>query len=274
MATQQDALARGTAEHYVDAALYDAEYADRTEDIRWYRQQARRVITRGDKILELGAGSGRITCALARSGYQVVALDRMPEMLEGLRDKLAGKKIASKVEILQGDMREIPLPAGSVPMVIAPFNAMMHLYAWDDLLACMSEARRVLRPGGTFAFDVHLPDLRWLLADPKKRHGEFRFTHPTSGERLVWSTNHRYDRLTQVCHINIYYDPAPPRGQPFVPPRRPRKRVRLAHRQIFPEELRTLVQASGLKLDSVHADFTRQALHKRAVSQCVVCSAP
>lgn len=257
----------------MDPALYDAEYADRTEDLRWYRAQARQRLDRGGRILELGAGSGRITCGLARSGYHVVALDRMPAMLDGLRAKIEGKKIAERIDVVHADMREIPLPTASVAMAIAPFNALMHLYTSRDLLACLREVRRVLWDGGTFAFDVHLPDPKWLQLDPKKRHGAFRFKHPTTGESLVWSTNHRYDRVTQVCHINIYYDAAPPRGEPFVAPRRARKRVRLAHRQIYPEELRQLLQASGLTLVALVADFTRQPLHGRAVSQCVVCAA-
>ncbi len=269
-----DRLARGTTEHYLDAALYDLEYADRVDDIRWYRRQARAALNRGDTILELGAGTGRITCALARSGYHVIALDAMAPMLAALSDKIEGKAIAERIDVLRGDMRRIDLADRSVPMVIAPFNAMMHLYTWEDLLACVREVRRVLKPGGTFAFDVHLPDLPWLLWSPKKRHGITRITHPTTGERLVWSANHRYDACTQICDITIYYDPAPPRGQPFVPPRRSKRRVKLAHRQIFPQELRALVHAAGLTIDTVTADFTNADLHGDALSQCVVCRAP
>lgn len=264
-------LAHGTAEHYQDVALYDLEYADRVQDIRWYRRVVRRVIARGDRLVELGAGSGRVTCPLARSGFSVVALDRMPEMLDALRERIAGKVIATRIEPLVGDMRAIPLPDASVELVIAPFNALLHLYTWRELLDCFEEVARVLRPGGTFVFDVLQPDLAWLTNDPKKRHGITRFTHPTTGQRLVWSTNHRYDATTQVCHIKIYYDKAPPRGTPFVPPRRSVRRVALTQRMIFPQEVRTLVHAAGLSLVSHTADFSSSPLTTDATAQCVIC---
>ncbi len=101
-----------------------------------------------------------------------------------------------------------------------------------------------------------------------------RFVHPTTGERLIYSTNHRYDPATQVCHICIYYDEAPPRGRRFRPPEEPKRLVRLAHRQIFPEELRALVSMSGLELRRHEGDFGGAELGESSESQVVVCTKP
>jgi ubiquinone/menaquinone biosynthesis C-methylase UbiE len=279
--TRRDAVRRrherllvvGTQDHYEDADLYDHEYADRLEDVRWYRALARER-SRGGEILELGAGSGRITCPLARDGHTLIALDRMPTMLDGLRRRVRAKAWASRIKPLEGDMREIPLPDASLPLVIAPFNGLMHLYGWQDLLACMREVERVLIPGGTFGFDVMLPDLDWLTWDPDERHAVTRFVHPVTRERLVYSTNHEYDPETQVCHIRIFYDEAPPRGRKFVPPSDPKRLVHLAHRQIFPEELRMLVASAGLQLETLTGDFHGVPLREASESQVVVCVKP
>ena len=96
--------------------------------------------------------------------------------------------------------------------MIAPFNVLMHLYSWQHLLACFREVHRVLEPGGRFAFDVLLPDFEWLRWDPNERHAVTRFTHPRTGEKLIYSTNHEYDPNTQICHIRIYYDDASARA--------------------------------------------------------------
>src|SRR5688572_4771232 len=66
-------LDAGTVDHYQDAALYDFEYKDRTEDVSWYRALARerlpRTGTQGARtVLELGAGTGRIACRMAQDG--------------------------------------------------------------------------------------------------------------------------------------------------------------------------------------------------------------
>jgi hypothetical protein len=98
--------------------------------------------------------------------------------------------------------------------------------------------------------------------------------HPVTGDKLVYSTNHRYDQQTQICHIRIFYDDAPPRGRKFRPPSEPRRLVHLAHRQIFPEEVRMLVDVAGFEMCSHTGDFKDIPLGDAAESQIVVCTKP
>ena len=178
---REELLRSGTSDHYEDAELYDFEYRDHRHDVSWYRGIARKLGA-SVKVLELGAGTGRITIPLAVDGHDVTALDRMPTMLARLQDKLADQPLAAaKIEPVLGDICGMPLATDTFDLVIAPFNVLMHLYRWQDLLACFREARRVLKPGGTFALDVLLPDLQWLTWDPDERHSVTYFTHPRTG---------------------------------------------------------------------------------------------
>jgi ubiquinone/menaquinone biosynthesis C-methylase UbiE len=272
-AAADELLVRGTTDHYEDAALYDHEYSDRGEDLRWYRRIARSR-SEGGPILELGAGTGRISLPLAQDGHRVLALDRMPAMLDRLRERASAQPFGHRITTMEGDMRQLPCEDASIPLVFAPFNTLMHLYTWQDILACFRDVARVLRPGGTFAFDVELPDLEWLRWDPKARHAVTRFVHPVTRERLVYSTNHTYDDATQICHVRIYYDDAPPAGRRFEPPSKPRKLVHLAHREIFPEEVRMFVALAGLELESHTGDFVDRTLGRGVQSQVVVCTRP
>lgn len=271
---REELLRSGTSDHYEDAELYDFEYRDHRHDVTWYRGVARKLGA-SVKVLELGAGTGRITIPLAVDGHQVTALDRMPSMLSRLQDKLAEQPaITAKVEAVLGDICGMPLETDRFDLVIAPFNVLMHLYRWQDLLACFREVRRVLRPGGTFALDVLLPDLQWLTWDPDERHSVTYFTHPRTGASMVYSTNHTYDPDTQVCHVRIYYDDAPRRPRAFKPPPEPKQIVHLAHRQIFPEELRMLIATAGLELESLTGNFRAGRLGPGVDAQCVVARKP
>ena len=267
-----DLLRRGTEDHYRDAALYDFEYQDRVADVSWYRALAH-GLGPARRILELGAGTGRITLPLLADGHRVTALDRMEPMLERLRAKVPSAD-RDRLRIVRGDMTAPPLPEGAFELVIAPFNALQHLYRHDDLLACFEAARRHLVPGGTFAFDVLLPDLEWLTWDPDERHSVTYFKHPTTGASMVYSTNHSYDHHTQICFVRIYYDDAPARPRAFKPPPEPRRLVHLAHRQIFPEELRLLVRAAGLELVELSGDFRGLRLRTGVQSQVVRARRP
>ena len=63
-------LERGSREHYDDAVYYDHAYRRRREDVEFYVRVARQ---HGGPVLELGAGSGRVSIEMARAGLHVTA---------------------------------------------------------------------------------------------------------------------------------------------------------------------------------------------------------
>ena len=212
----EDLVDAGSREHYADAALYDYEYRRRRADVTFYREIARR---RGaDRILELGAGSGRVTVPLARDGRHVVAVDRSEAMLAQLRDRITRLPAAAAARITPviGDLRSFSVP-GRFPLAIAAFNVLEHLYTRGEVTACLQRIAAHLTPGGAFAFDVQLPDLAWLQRDPTRRWARTRFTDPTTGRAMVYSTNHDYDPVSQIALIRLYYEPDEDAGQAARP---------------------------------------------------------
>src|SRR5262249_29712293 len=152
-----DLVDAGSREHYVDAALYDYEYRRRRADVTFYRELAKR---RGGPVLELGAGSGRLTIPLARDGHEVVALDRAPAMLDRLRARVDALPAAARarVTVLEGDLCtfDVPRAHARFPLVVAAFNVLEHLYTRGEVAACLAAVERHLAPDGAFAFDVQL----------------------------------------------------------------------------------------------------------------------
>lgn len=70
-----------------------------------------------DLVLDLGAGSGRLTTALARHAGRVVAVELDPNWAERLRGRWPN------VEVIEGDAAQIPLPAGAFRVVASlPFD--------------------------------------------------------------------------------------------------------------------------------------------------------
>ena len=96
------------------------------------------------------------------------------------------------------------------------------------------------------------------------------FVHPTTGAKMTYSTNHTYDPETQVCHIRLYYD----MGSRPRPRHEPHRLVHLAHRQIFPEEVRVLTAWAGFELEAHGGDFLGLSLTQEVESQVVVCRKP
>ncbi len=257
-----DLVDAGSREHYADAALYDHEYRRRRADVTFYRELANE---RGaDRILELGAGSGRVTIPLARDGHQVVALDQSKAMLGKLRSRVAAlpRAAAGRVRVVEGDLRTFDV-GGRFPLVIAAFNVLEHLYTRGEVDACLRRVAAHLAPGGAFAFDVQMPDMAWLLRDPAKRWAKTRFTDPTTGRAMFYSTNHDYDPVGQIALIRLYYEPVDGKG--------PTRVVKLSQRKFFPAELEALVAHAGLRVVERYGDFARQPLDGTAENQVLVC---
>jgi SAM-dependent methyltransferase len=274
----------GSREHYSDAALYDYEYRRRRADVAWYRELAHRRLPHGGRILELGAGSGRATIALARAGFEVVALDSSKPMLDKLRARVDAlpTAVAKRITLVQSDLREFQIsgarsPHGAkptaaqpdvkaqFPLVVAVFNVLEHLYTRVEVDACLRCVAAHLEPGGAFAFDVQMPDLAWLLRDPAKRWAKTRFTDPTTKRAMFYSTNHDYDPVGQIALIRLYYEPVDGKG--------PTKIVKLSQRKFFPAELEALVAHAGLRVVERYGDFAWRPLEGTAENQVLVCEA-
>ncbi|MFJ9844024.1 class I SAM-dependent methyltransferase [Kitasatospora sp. NPDC101155] len=127
------------------AAAYAEHRPDYAQDaVRWALAPAP-----GPRVLDLGAGTGKLTATLIAMGAEVIAVEPDPAMLTELRRSLP------TVRGLSGSAESIPLPDASVDAVLVG-NA-MH---WFDMVVAGPEIARVLAPGGVLAGLWNLMDDR------------------------------------------------------------------------------------------------------------------
>ena len=112
------------------------------------RDLARRFEGFEGDLLETAAGTGRVTRALAKAAprARILATDLNQPML----DTAAGLTAAANVEWRQADAQALPFEGASFDAVVCQFGVMF----FPDKAAGFSQARRVLRPGGRFVFNV------------------------------------------------------------------------------------------------------------------------
>ena len=94
----------------------------------------------GSIVLDIGAGTGKLTRALVARGLSVLAVDPSPEMLVRLREAVAG------VDARQGTAEAVPLADAAVDVV-----TVAQAFHWFEPQAALREIHRVLRPHGALA---------------------------------------------------------------------------------------------------------------------------
>jgi len=105
------------------------------------------------RLLDIGAGTGKLTALLLDRGAEVVAVEPDPQMLAVLAGRLP------QVRALPGRAEDIPLPDGSVDAIVA--GQAFHWFARPEV---DGEFARVLRPGGVVGLLWNIPDrgLEWV----------------------------------------------------------------------------------------------------------------
>ncbi|MGD9396182.1 MAG: class I SAM-dependent methyltransferase [Candidatus Thorarchaeota archaeon] len=130
--------------------FYDL-FAD-NKDIPFFLEYAQRT---GSPILDLAAGTGRVTFALAQEGFDVVALEQSPSMLAVAFDKLekSPESVSSRIKLVQGSMKKFTLNQ-KFALVIIP-NSFGHLLNTEDQLSTIHCVRDHLIDGGLFILDLY-----------------------------------------------------------------------------------------------------------------------
>jgi SAM-dependent methyltransferase len=92
------------------------------------------------RVVELGAGTGKLTELLVAAGHEVIATDPLPEMLGHLRARVPGARVAVATA------EHIPVATQSADVVVCA-----QAFHWFDHPTALPEIARVLRPGGVLA---------------------------------------------------------------------------------------------------------------------------
>ena len=105
----------------------------------------RKYAAAGSRILEIGAGTGRYSIALAKAGHRVTAVELVESNLAILRQNGRGLE---NLTACQGDAMDLTCFADDSFDVTLLFGPMYHLYDACDVHRALDEAIRVTRPGG------------------------------------------------------------------------------------------------------------------------------
>ncbi len=153
------------------------------------------------KILDIGAGTGRYSIALAEEGYDVTAVELVKYNLGILKSK------NSSVKAMQGNALNLKKLASDQFDLTLLFGPMYHLFGFEDKLKALNEAKRVTKPGGIILVAYCMNEYSVLTYAFKEKHvleciAENRFTedfHTISAKENLYD----YVRIEDIDTLNM-----------------------------------------------------------------------
>jgi ubiquinone/menaquinone biosynthesis C-methylase UbiE len=155
------------------------------------------IIKPEQHVVDLGAGTGKFTRLLLKTGAQVTAVEPVDAMREQLSRDLPS------VTALAGTAERIPLPDGSAVAVVCAQS-----FHWFATKAALAEIHRVLKPGGTLllVWNVRDESVDWVAAlttimmphegdAPRFYKGDWRKVFPAEGFGELIETKYRHQHV-------------------------------------------------------------------------------
>jgi len=175
------------------------------------------LISKDQKVLDIGCGPGRLLLALEKDGYDVTGYDFTDRHVKLI------KKQSPKAKVFKGDWKISALKDGSFGAAYSLGRNILHDYSLPDQVQTFREAQRILGPQGQFIFDI--PDLN---------EGEYK-------QRVRDYADAMYELGIRNYRYGAIYDS--PDGKHFS--------TRYAYSD---EDIRNLAQISGFRIIKVRRE--------------------
>lgn len=257
------------------APIYDLLIPDPPGMNEFYVEAARRYGVRGP-ILEVGAGTGRLTLRLADAGYEVIAFDLSLPMLAvlELKQRRLAPEQAARIHRVRGDQAELrlsePFAEHRFDMIVSPGGTLQHATSGPELDAILARHAARLRPGGILALDVAgtpVPHRAGAYVEP---YPDATLAHVSPRWTTVQSWNEsRFDEARGLTHTDCHFRMADAEGRAtdeFC--------FAFEYTYLAPGELHDALARAGLEVLESHGDFQGGPARERGGDLVMIARAP
>jgi SAM-dependent methyltransferase len=215
------------------------------EDIRFFVDEAKKA---GGRVLELTAGTGRVSVPVAESGVDMTCVDSSEEMLAELRRKVAGKGLP--IAIVCQDITRLSL-SGSYALAFIPFNSFLEIVGKEDQARTLAAVRDHLRPGGCFICTLHNPPVRLRSAGGRHVTRKPLAAAGGGGEMLI-TLDTVFDEKSRVVSGSQTFERLGSNGK-----RLEKLTLPLRFSLIDEEEFRSMTARQGFAVEALYGDYSR-----------------
>lgn len=206
------------------------------------------------RVLEIGAGTGRLAAALALAGHHITAVEPSPAMREGMRSRLRQlpDKVARRVQVIEGGAASFNPADGSQPfdMALLAQNVLAHLLTAAEREEALANIATHVRPGGQLLVDIDLAGPRRLRETAGQLWWQGTWQLRGGGGELTHVVTATPSREPSVVHLVHFYDLCAANGEL----RRTTSHLALA--LLEPGEVELALRQAGFRIEERYGDYS------------------
>jgi SAM-dependent methyltransferase len=243
---------------YHDSQRYDDEMYWKKDDMEFWKLIL--DTTPNKKILELGAGTGRLAVPLIREGAHYTGLEISSEFCKTAQHKIAD--FGNNHNIIQGDMRNFNLNQ-SFDLIFIGFNSFLHLLSDDDAIACIESAKKHMVKGKSrFIIDIFVPDPLFLYRPENMKYPVMEYIDSKTNEKVLVEETSEYDPATEINKISWFYKAETPTDN---------REYNFTMRMFFPDTMNRILTDAGFTIQNVWGDHYQTPFNEGSTLQIYDC---
>ena len=189
-------------------------------------------------VLDLACGTGTITLALAKEGFEMIGVDSSTDMLAQAQQK--AYEAEEQILFLAQDMRDLDL-YGTIDGAISVCDGLNYILEPDQLKAVFARVKMFLNPGGVFIFDMNTEyKFKELLGQKSFEEDS------TSG--ATYELDNTYNPTTKINHYHVYFKDAYEEFEELH-----------TQRAYTPEEVTAYLQGAGFTTVEIYHEYSFDA---------------
>ncbi len=217
-----------------------------------------KILAAKGPVLEVGVGTGRFFIEALQKGADIHGIDFSPAMIDVLKQKLTEK------EHYRVSMQDVCQFISTIKfdLIIAPFRVFMHLMTVEQQLAALENVYNHLNPGGTFIFDLFVPNFK-MISEGVENMNDFSGEYEP-GKKIQRFTTMHADPVNQMSYVTFR----------FVWQEGGKEHTRswtTDFRLFFRYELEHLLFRSKFNESHIYGDFAGNELTKDSKEFVVIC---
>jgi len=218
-----------------DKLMYDIDYSNWADYIEEIFSINKKDVS---LLLDLGCGTGSFCVEMAKRGYDMIGVDISPDMLSCAREKAESNGV--DILFLNQDMTGFEL-YGTVDAAVCLMDSINYITGKRDLKRMFKLVKNYLNPDGLFIFDINsVYKFENILSDN---------VYYDVGDDIAYIWQNSYDKKRRICEFDLTF---------FVREKDCYRRYDEVHKEraYSIDEMKNLIEASGMKLLKTYADLS------------------